>query len=467
MTSKANLFQAEGQHTGLLFAVWLDPAQSATLALPGGEQPDQLHLTFCYCGDANEMSDVQIGRAITAANETAMMFGSLQGQIAGLGRFNASESTEGKDVIYANVDVPGLAEMRHYLASSLEFAGCPPLRNHGYTPHITLGYIDAGADWPIQRIDTIPIVIDSLWVGVGDRRTEIPFSGPNAYGPYSSTGYKAGARHSKRDTAMLQTMHDHAVALGASCGGKATPVPAVKSAPVQGNALKALSKTDNELRVGNYMVLFNGRDLEGHFTDHINADGSRGEYFTKSTQFESPYTDLGMLYVDWEHGMDDEGPGRDEPLGIVDWKSARIDERGLFVERVLNRHNQYVKYVEELLDLGILGASSEAIAERVERKANGEIVTWPLRRDTITAVPMDYRQKLPGNTLEALKALSQRVPALKTIVSAQSGAAESSEQAEQKAQPEATAEAARKTAPDAESKALLLELELLELETGV
>lgn len=32
---------------------------------------------------------------------------------------------------------------------------------------------------------------------------------------------EAGARHSKSDQEMLQTMHDHAVSLGAKCGEQA------------------------------------------------------------------------------------------------------------------------------------------------------------------------------------------------------------------------------------------------------
>lgn len=179
MATKAELFQAAGPHTGLLIAVWLEPELAATLAIEGGEPPEQLHLTICYCGDANAMTDVQVARAIAAVSETAMMWGPLSGQIAGVGRFNATESSDGKDVLYANVDVPGLAEMRSHLASSLDWAGAPPLRNHGYTPHITLAYMEQGADLPIQRIDTLPFAIRSLWVGVGDKRTEIPLAGSN------------------------------------------------------------------------------------------------------------------------------------------------------------------------------------------------------------------------------------------------------------------------------------------------
>ena len=68
------------------------------------------------------------------------------------------------------------------------------------------------------------------------------------------------------------------------------------------NALKAIRKDENELRVGNYMVLFGGRDLEG-------------EYFTSNTEFESAYTRSGRLYVDWEHGHDDEPDGHDDVQG--------------------------------------------------------------------------------------------------------------------------------------------------------
>lgn len=443
MTTKAELFQVEGEHTGLLVAVWLDPALASALALPGGEHPEALHLTLCYCGDANALSDVQIGRAIAAAADIATMYGPLSGQLAGLGRFNASESSDGKDVIYANVDVPGLEQMRQMLASSLEFAGCPPARTHGYTPHVTLDYIDPFDPLPMQRLPTQPFTIRSIWVSVGDKRTEIPLVGAT---------FKAGARHSRRDTAMLQTMHDHAVALGASCGGKA-----VKATGGEGNALKAVGKTDDELRVANYMVLFGGRDLEGIANNRRNADGSRGEYFSPRTDFKSAYTDIGVLYVDWEHGAAPAGePDADEVLGVVDWKTAKIDERGLFVERVLNRRNRYVRFLEDLIEDGLIGNSTEAVGGAVEKTATGEIVRWPLRRDTLTVQPMEPRM-LTANAVAALKALSESHPALLTIV----------EQAERDA-PEAASEAGVVTlVDDAERERLLLELDLLTLEMTI
>jgi hypothetical protein len=169
------------------------------------------------------------------------------------------------------------------------------------------------------------------------------------------------------------------------------------------NPLKTIAKSDTELRVGNYLVLFGGRDLAG-------------EFFTKSTRFESNYTDLGMLYEDFEHGMDADGAGNDSNnvLGIVDWKSAKVDENGIFVERILNRRAEYMQYLMPLIDMGVMGTSSEAIGGGVRKKSNGEIVEWPLMRDSLTVTPMEPRM-VSSNILTAAKALVDIFPHSKSL----------------------------------------------------
>lgn len=169
------------------------------------------------------------------------------------------------------------------------------------------------------------------------------------------------------------------------------------------NNLKALSKTDNELRVGNYMVLFGGRDL-------VN------EYFTKNTAFKSNYTDIGMLYVDFEHGLDPDAIGNDASnvLGVVDWKSAKVDETGIFVERILNRRASYMDFLSELIDAGLIGTSSAAIPGKTKKTSAGEIVEWPLMRDSLTVTPMEPRM-IAGNVLSAAKSLSEIFPYNKSL----------------------------------------------------
>jgi len=185
------------------------------------------------------------------------------------------------------------------------------------------------------------------------------------------------------------------------------------------NALKTISTTEDELRVGNYIAVYGGRDLEW-LRNGGNPDGSKGEFFTEKTVFDSPYTETGVLYVDWEHGEGKSvdgptGPGHHDLLGTIDWKTARRDPQGLWVERVLNRRNEYVRALENLVQAGLIGTSSEAIPEKVVKKSTGEIAVWPLMRDTLTVWPAEPRM-LSANVLQSVKALSDRMPSLKALL---------------------------------------------------
>jgi HK97 family phage major capsid protein len=150
-------------------------------------------------------------------------------------------------------------------------------------------------------------------------------------------------------------------------------------------------------------VLFGGRYLEGLGTHRKNKDGSIGERFDKSVDLESDYTSTGVLHVDWEHGMDVDrvGNNKDIVLGYVDWKTAKRDERGVFVERVLNRRNRYMQYLEALIQAGLVGNSTEPAQMGVEKSIDGTITRWPLVRDTLTVNPMEPRM-LSNNNLQAL-----------------------------------------------------------------
>ena len=145
-------------------------------------------------------------------------------------------------------------------------------------------------------------------------------------------------------------------------------------------------------------------DLEGIGSTRKNADGTLGEYFTKSTKFDSEVTAQGKLPINWEHGKRArvDGLGKADILGYVDWSTAKSDERGLWVERVLNRANKYVQWIYELIKAGRIGSSSEA--SPVQKSANGEIVVYPLTGDALTVEPMEPRM-ITANVMTALKAL--------------------------------------------------------------
>lgn len=178
------------------------------------------------------------------------------------------------------------------------------------------------------------------------------------------------------------------------------------------NALKAIGSTDDELRVGNYIVLYGDerqRDLEGLATPRVNPDGTTGEFFTKATRFDSPLTAIGRVPLDWEHNVkpDKHIDGRrfdPGPLGYVDWKTATSDDLGVWVERVLDRRNKYVHFIERLIDAGMIGTSSASKTAEVMKTPSGEVLEWPIYGDTLTVTPMEPRM-LTENAMRAAKAL--------------------------------------------------------------
>lgn len=187
------------------------------------------------------------------------------------------------------------------------------------------------------------------------------------------------------------------------------------------NLLKSVAATDDTWELANHIILWGDsetRDAEGVFSDRVNPDGSIGEWFSKNAEYDSPYTQLGTLYIDFEHGRDI--LPKDEVLGVVDMKSAVTTPKGLFVKRLLNRQNTYVRWIEELYQKGMvkLATSSEPIQGEVVKSVDGEIKVWPLKRDTITVTPMEPRMYLSQNELEEIKAkIGEEMPeALKSCV---------------------------------------------------
>ena len=181
------------------------------------------------------------------------------------------------------------------------------------------------------------------------------------------------------------------------------------------NTLKAVGETPDTLIVENKIVVFGGRDLTGYAYAE-NKNGTKGEYFTKSTDLESEYTKTGFLHVDFEHGKDPDeiGNGKDNVLGVVDWSTAKTVDDGVIVRRVLNRRHKYMKWLEPLIRAGVVGNSSEAIGGQVEKTADGEIVRWSLRRDTLTVNPMEPR--MATQNVMAIKALVEDFPEYKSLL---------------------------------------------------
>lgn len=162
---------------GCMIAVRLPSALAAELALEGGEPPESLHLTLAYLGRTSVLDADVIERAAGVVRSFALRARPLEALVGGLGRFAASRTTDGLDVLVALVDAPGLGAMRAELVAELERAQVPVSTAHDFMPHVTLAYIPSVSSLPVQSIATRSWVIGALDWYVGGRRRRYELEG--------------------------------------------------------------------------------------------------------------------------------------------------------------------------------------------------------------------------------------------------------------------------------------------------
>jgi 2'-5' RNA ligase len=133
-TAAASLMEAATAATkqGAMVALFPDAATAAELAIADGEDADELHVTLAFLGKAADLDLKDALRVV--ATWAAKCPEEMRGEISGVGQFIAGPVT------YLSVDLPDLPPLRQELVDTLDQAGLPPSRDHGFTPHMTLDY---------------------------------------------------------------------------------------------------------------------------------------------------------------------------------------------------------------------------------------------------------------------------------------------------------------------------------------
>ena len=163
--------------SGVMVCLRPDAEIAATLAVPGGLKPEELHVTLAFLGGLNEFSPDQINRLQQAVLGFSFLAFPLHGHVSGVGRFYASEHSDNMDVIYASVDLPALPEWREHLIEILEQADLPVRHDHGFSPHVTLGSIAPGSLWPSLAVASMPLTFTHIYVAVGEEWKSYPLIG--------------------------------------------------------------------------------------------------------------------------------------------------------------------------------------------------------------------------------------------------------------------------------------------------
>lgn len=138
-------FVTDGPDHTLGVMLCVRPDDPGRFVLEGGISEEEIHLTLLYFGTTEEFDAVAAEQATEVINaEISPESKPIHGQITAVTTFDAAGGDEPPLVLL--VDAPGLNELHALAQARLRSAlgsDTQPRSNHGFMPHITLGY---GAD---------------------------------------------------------------------------------------------------------------------------------------------------------------------------------------------------------------------------------------------------------------------------------------------------------------------------------
>lgn len=189
----------------MMLALYSPRETAEHIQQPNGVSPDDMHVTLGYYGRVGkDVAPEHLEGVHKAVEAAAKGYQPIKAKIGGVGRFNASTNSNGKDVLIAHVDSPDLHPMREHLIEQVRKCACAnveksadgykpqsfgdwmkeqtapdmngpkPKADHGYTPHITLAYIDPKDQMPIHKLDSREFTFTHLALCVGGKRTLFP-----------------------------------------------------------------------------------------------------------------------------------------------------------------------------------------------------------------------------------------------------------------------------------------------------
>lgn len=341
---------APDAHPGAMVAFLLDDATIQALVDACGDlavEPD--HLTISYLiPDASQLT-AQKNELIASLAELASCTPPIAGAINGYGRFTGDDA-EGYP-LYVNFDAPDLPELHGELCEALCDCDCEPEATHGFTPHITLCYLDQSTPMPDLQIPPIQVAFDRIALCWAGETITFPLLG-------------AGEQE-EEDDGEMDGMANLAQALGATLDGRALPLAApTMQAPV--GEIKMLA--DYRMRIKG--VVYGAHDLEG-------------DTFVKSTDLGAERSFVGMP-VFYDHAQ----RGIKSQIGKV--VAFEYADDGIDFDVELDRHKKYARTVLALYANKALGGSSGALGHLVVREG-GELKRWIMGELSLTPTAMEPR----------------------------------------------------------------------------
>lgn len=144
---------------------------ATTLAVSGGDKPEEIHLTLTYLGDdISGWSSVQRAQAVSAAASAAAQLAPVAASVMGHSVFNPNGDRDQEAcTVYVVSDSAVLAPLRNALTVFADSEQYEP-----FIPHITAGY-----GIPFTRLTyTGPITFDRLRIQLAEQTMDFPLGDP-------------------------------------------------------------------------------------------------------------------------------------------------------------------------------------------------------------------------------------------------------------------------------------------------
>jgi 2'-5' RNA ligase len=153
-----------------MIALYPALAAAEALAVDGGLPPEEMHVPVAYLGDAADVD----AEALSEVVEELAARKPIAARFSGLARFTGGD----KDVIVALIDSAALEDLRRDTLDALYERGIQSPREHGYTAHLTVTYLDPDDPAPLDRLEAGPIDFGTLSAVHGTERTDVPLEHP-------------------------------------------------------------------------------------------------------------------------------------------------------------------------------------------------------------------------------------------------------------------------------------------------
>ncbi|CAB4148359.1 Phage-like element PBSX protein, XkdF [uncultured Caudovirales phage] len=150
-------------------------------ALPGGEKPEDLHITLAIPGRLGDFSPTAEDTILEAIKYVARDTGPIKGRISGIGRFNAAPVSDRSDIVYLSFDSDDLCRFHYKLVEHLTEMGVYRSGMHGFIPHISLAYLSSSTSTPSMKIPSVFLTFNEVDFKIRNgSEHKIPLIGPTS-----------------------------------------------------------------------------------------------------------------------------------------------------------------------------------------------------------------------------------------------------------------------------------------------